>query len=177
VITLYTKTEGPENDTTATLCGDRLKDALTAAVGMFETTTAFTADTFVDTIDPVTGVITGSDDYAGFVIAGTQGTGYMPPANQVCVTWITAAIVNGRRVRGRTFLGPLSSGQMDSTGTPTGPALTHAAAFATAWTDAGLTDTSTCVWHRPVGGTGGSDHTILTGSVRDKFAVLRSRRD
>ena len=99
VITLYTKTEGPENDTTATLCGDRLKNALTAGLDLFVNTTNFTADTFVDTIDPATGVITGSDSYAGFSLNGAQSNGYLPQAAMVCATWHTEGIVAGRRVR------------------------------------------------------------------------------
>jgi hypothetical protein len=177
VITLYTKTEGPENDASAVLCGDRLKNALIAGQDLFQTNTSFTSDPFVDTLDPVTGEITGSDSYTPWTVVGTQSMGALPPANAVVVSWKTAGIVNGRRVRGRTFLSPLDNSTADSAGTPSSSALTHANALATAWQDAGLTSTSTCVWHRPVSGAGGSDWTIIGATVKDKFGVLRSRRD
>jgi hypothetical protein len=95
----------------------------------------------------------------------------------ICATWNTGAIVNGRRVRGRTFLGPLDNSCLQNDGTLSSSSITHANALGAAWTDAGLTTTLSCVWHRPVGGTGGSNHEIISATVRDKFAVLRSRRD
>lgn len=177
VITLYTKTPVPETSITAALCGDRLRDALTAGADLFVNSTSFVADTFVDTIDPATGTITGSDSYAGWTVTGAQSNGYMPQASMVCATWHTADIVAGRRVAGRTFLGPLDNSCLQNDGTLSSSTLTHSAALVAAWLDAGLTGTKTCVWHRPVGGAGGSDHEIIAGTVRDKFAVLRSRRD
>jgi hypothetical protein len=177
VITLYGKTEGPENDVTAQLVCDRLKDALTAGHSLFTTNTTFHSDTFVDTIDPATGVITDSVAVTGWDVVGDQGTAFMPPANQLVATWHTTAIIAGRRVRGRTFLGPLAAVDTDTDGTPSGTRLGHLDALINAWQDAGITSTSTCVWHRPVGGAGGSDHTIISGTRSDKYAVLRSRRD
>lgn len=177
VITLYTKSPVPEDSTSAVLCSHRLRDALTAGQDLFCTNTTFQADSFVDTLDPVTGTITSSDSVATWAVVGTQGTAYMPPANQLCATWHTGDIVAGRRVAGRTFLGPLAAVDTDTDGTPTGTRLGHLDGLIAAWLDNGTTDVFTCVWHRPVGGTGGSDHQIVSGSRRDKYAVLRSRRD
>lgn len=177
VITLYTRAGVPETSITAALCGDRLKDALTAGADLFVNTTHFVGDTFVDTIDPATGEITGSDAYDGFDIAGAQSNGYMPQASMVVASWHTADIVAGRRVRGRTFLGPLDNSCLQNDGTLSSSTVTHTNALIAAWLDSGITGVDTVVWHRPVGGTGGSDHVITSGSVRDKFGVLRSRRD
>jgi hypothetical protein len=177
VITLYTKTTGPENSASATLCATRLQNALAAGKSMFSTTTVFTSDAFVDTIDPATGVITGTDTITPWTVAGDQGPGYLPPATQLCTTWKTDDVVAGHRVRGRTFWGPLAVGDLDSDGSPAAAKLSHQSAAEAAWVDSGATAVYTCVWHRPRGGSGGSDHEITGYSHKDKFAVLRSRRD
>ena len=177
VMTLYTNTTGPESDVSALLCSHRLRDALTAGRSLFSNTTTFVADPFVDTIDPATGEITGSDATDAWTVTGDQGPGYLPPASQMAITWLTADVVSGRRVRGRTFVGPLAIQDIDADGTPGTVKLGHLDAMANAWLDAGITPTQAAVWHRPVGGAGGSDHVITSFSRKDKFAVLRSRRD
>jgi hypothetical protein len=95
----------------------------------------------------------------------------------LAVTWKTDAVLAGRRVRGRTYLGPLQIGVNEADGSPAAAALALAETFATEWTDNGLTDTFAVVWHRPVGGAGGTAEDITGHQIRDKFAVLRSRRD
>ena len=177
VITLYTRHSLTEDGTTALLCSHRLRDALTAGKSMFSNTTVFVADAFVDTIEPATGTITDSNPTDAWTVTGDQGPGYLPPASQMAVTWLTADVVGGRRVRGRTFFGPLAVQDVDTDGTPNNTKLGHLDAAAAAWIDAGLTAVDTVVWHRPVGGAGGSDHVITAFSRKDKFAVLRSRRD
>jgi hypothetical protein len=177
VITLYTQTAIAEDSSTAQLCCDRLKNAIIAGADLFTTSTVFTSDTFVDKIDEATGAITDSTVITPWTQAGLQSNGELPPATMICATWNTGAIVNGRRVRGRTFLGPLDNSCLQNDGTLSSSSITHANALSSAWTDAGLTTTLSCVWHRPVGGTGGSNHEIISATIRDKFAVLRSRRD
>lgn len=177
VITLYTRTTAPENSASAELCSSRLHDAMTAGFALFPTSLTIVGDGFVDTIDPATGAITGSDDVAPWTVTGGNGTAFLPPASAICLTWLTSDFIAGRRVRGRTFLGPLSAAINNGNGHLIGADLTVAQDVAAAWVDQGGTDVATVVWHRPVGGAGGSDHVISATSVRDKFAVLRSRRD
>jgi hypothetical protein len=177
VITLYTESTGLENDPTAALTTARLQDALTAGAGLFSSGTTFVSDSFVDTIDPATGEITASSAQDSWTVTGSSLAALAPPQTAICVTWKTAGIIAGRRVRGRTFLSPLYAGIPDVDGTPTSAAMTAANALAAAWIDNGLTDTFATIWHRPVGGTGGTSERITAYQVRDKFAVLRSRRD
>lgn len=177
VMTLYTKTTGPENSASAALCMGRLHDSIALILGACKTTTSFVSDSFVDTIDPATGTITGSDAVTSWTQTGTDTAGYAPPATAVVVGWKTDDIVAGRRVRGRTFISPITSGQIDSDGTPVAGMLAYANAFGAKWIDNGATAVYTCVWHRPKGTSPGSDHQITSYSVKDKFAVLRSRRD
>ena len=177
VITLYTRSTGLENGTTAVLTSTRLQDALTAGRSLFPSIVTFAGDSFVDTIDPATGHITASDSITPWTVVGLSPAGVMPPANAICITWKTAAVIAGRRVRGRTFLSPLYQGVADTDGTPEASRLAAVEDLANAWTDNGLTDTFAVVWHRPVGGSGGTAEDITSHQVRDKFAVLRSRRD
>lgn len=131
----------------------------------------------VDTIDDTTGALTGG--LSGTAVGLTTGTGLSTVndlASMAVVRINTGAIVNGRRLRGRHFIGPFDTGQTAAGGL--------AAATVTAFNTAAalLTTTITtpiinCVWHRPVGGAGGSHATVTTFETQTKLGVLRSRRD
>jgi len=162
---------------TAALTGNRLKDALSTNLSCFTTSTTFTSDAFVDTINPATGAITGTDSFTPWTLTGLSGTDFAPPSSQALLAWGTAAVIGGRRVRGHTFLGPLPTAAVSSTGTLSGLYLGRFQAIADKWVDNGLTDTFAVVWHRPVGGSGGTAEDITTHVARSKLAVLRSRRD
>ena len=177
VMTLYTRSTRLENAATAALTNTRLYDAVQNLGLVMPTTLVFNGDSFVDDIDPDTGAITDSHSVTPWTYGGGSGTSYAPPASQVCVTWKTAAVIAGRRVRGRTFAGPFSLSKVDTDGSPTADLMTHMEAFAAAWVDNGLTDTFAVVWHRPVGGHGGTAEDITGHVIKDKLAVLRSRRD
>lgn len=178
VITIYTRTTAPENSASAQLTVDRLKDAFTAGSNLFPNSLTMSSESFVDSIDPATGLITASYPVTPWSLSGNVSGGqYLPTATQLCITWKTDDVVAGRRVRGRTFLGPLATSLNQGDGTPTSAAITTALALGAAWIDAGTTDVEAVVWKRPKGSTPGSDHVITSYSVRDVFSVLRSRRD
>lgn len=177
VITLYTLTSLPEDATSAQLCADRLGDALTAGNGLYAQGVSFVSDTFVDTIDPATGTITASDSITPWTVTSSSTASTAPPMVQGCITWKTNDVVAGRRVAGRTFIGPVALDMLQNDGTPSSTAMTKLEAIGAAWQDNGTTDVYAAVWHRPVSGAGGSDHEITAHSIRDKWAVLRSRRD
>jgi len=177
VVTLYTRSTGLEDGPTAVLTGDRLKDALSVNLSCWPTSLTFTSDSFVDTMDPATGAITATTPYTPWTLTGLSGTDYLPPANQALLSWGTDAVISGRRVRGHTFLGPLPTAAAGSNGQLTGLYLGRFQAIANKWIDNGLTDTFAVVWHRPVGGAGGTAEDITSAVARSKLAVLRSRRD
>lgn len=110
-----------------------------------------------------------------------QGSGATAPysaATGAVVTWRTAGVVRGRRVRGRTFLVPLAGGAYEVDGTlNAGTISTISAAAAGMINNTGVSDP--VVWSRPtaVGASDGSAWAILSSSVPDMGAVLRSRRD
>lgn len=103
-------------------------------------------------------------------------------ASGMCVAWGTSGLVAGRRVRGRTFLVPMSGAFYDSQGALSDTDLpgvrTGLASFMA--TAAG----HQVIWSRPrtdpVTGAvtlAGSSHPVTSASIRDRVAILRSRRD
>jgi hypothetical protein len=106
------------------------------------------------------------------------GTGVYSAASGAVVNWYTGGVVRGRRVRGRTFLVPISGNALSGDGTLDN---TNAAALRT--NTAPLISTTGAgdlgVWSRPTapGATDGSWHLVTSFTIPDKVAVLRSRRD
>lgn len=129
-----------------------------------------------DTLNEVTGEITGAWSGAAQTAVVGTGSGAYAAASGAHINWRTADVVNGRRVRGRTFLVPLYGGAYDSDGTIAATVLTdlrtNLATLLTA-----IVGNGAVVWHRPVNGANGSIHGITTADIPDKAAVLRSRRD
>lgn len=128
-----------------------------------------------DTIDDVTGQINGAWN-ATSAPANVTGTGagvYAGNAGAV-VHWLTALVINGRRVRGRTFMVPLIGSSYDSSGSlGTGTITTIQTAATTLITAmAGRMR----VWHRPAGGLGGGSGAVDSARVPDLAVSLRSRR-
>jgi hypothetical protein len=91
------------------------------------------------------------------------------------VHWLTTDVVSGHRVRGSQFLVPLAAGNFDSAGTIVNSTVSTLLSAAQALVTACAPDL--VVWHRPVGGSGGSQHVVTGASVPDKIVVRRSRRD
>jgi hypothetical protein len=137
-----------------------------------------------DTIEETTGEITGSWSVTpapAVVVSGGSGV-YAAPVGAV-VNWHTDGIVNGRRVRGKTFLVPLDGDAFQSDGSlgVTALGVIRAAADALAAAADPIS-----VWHRPtlaspgpppVYNADGEGFTVNAASVPDMAAVLRSRRD
>jgi hypothetical protein len=108
-------------------------------------------------------------------VAGTSASSYSAPAGGR-VDLITESIVNGRRLRGRTYIVPLVSTAYSTTGTLTASARTSLEnAFETFRDETDLY--SLGVWHRPVGGAGGIIADVASVSAPAESAILRSRRE
>lgn len=121
------------------------------------------------------GIYTGAAQSAQTGTAAA-GAGWAAAAGAV-ITWSTAGVRNSRRVRGRTFLVPLSNEVWDVDGTLKSVPSTGLTNAATALRTAG-TNVTLCVYARPTG-PGATDGTTfdVTGSrVPDMSAILRSRR-
>lgn len=114
-------------------------------------------------------------------VSGNAGTTEAPQVLQIVVGWRTA--VAARRGMGRTFCGPCHAAVAQSDGSPVDLNITTVSDAAAALVTAsqGLTDCALGVWGLDVAGTGPDGAKVLrdftSSSVKDKFAVLRSRRD
>lgn len=109
---------------------------------------------------------------AALIGTGSLNDPPVPDAAQVLVRWPTAAVVNGRRVQGRTFLPGLSrlavvAGNLGAD---------VAASIAARGEDLVDEGVGFGVWHRPSAQGAGSHHLATACSVWRELAVQRGRR-
>lgn len=140
-----------------------------------------------DIISDVTGEIVGA--WPGEPTSEIQGAGDSEVAAPVGaqVPWVTSTILDGKRLKGRTFLVPIPSSTFTAGGVVNDGAVTmyHNAAVALIAEQ----ETSFVVWHRPrlkpittksgkVLPAHDGGHGLITSSpTSNKAVVLRSRRD
>lgn len=103
-------------------------------------------------------------------------SGGFSSATGAVITWETGEVKNGRRVRGRTFIVPISTAGYDTDGTLTSGVVTDLSNAAGVLSGGGF---SFGVLSRPSSSAAadGSFHTVSSGRVNDKTAMLTSRRD
>lgn len=133
-----------------------------SAVGIFATDGTQTGEI---TLSSIPGVVTGS---SAVVYAGGVGA---------VVNWTTGAFHLGRKVRGRTFLVPLTSAAFQTDGTLA--AAVQSSIQSNGALFAASTPTPVILSQKPASGGGVSSVVaLITGAtVPDRSAVLRSRRD
>jgi hypothetical protein len=123
------------------------------------------------TFEAETGTLTGYwSDGVPIVDSNAVATSFAASAG-VCINWLTAGVVGGRPVRGRTFLVPLRATSYDQQGT-------LVTADLTAIRNAADTLAGTAamrIWSRPRAGLNGSLHAPVGARVNDRVSMLRSR--
>lgn len=99
-------------------------------------------------------------------------------ATGAVVSWQTGGVRNGRRVRGRTFLVPTSSGAFDVDGSLVSSWATNLATYANTLIS-NTPGPELGIWARPTapGAEDGEWAVVTAATVPDMAAVLRSRRD
>lgn len=151
-----------------------LADLWTSCTSVLNSATEWTIDTVGRSLDQQTGtLVTEWED-------PTVHTGVGDPASQFALAnqsslllrWGTGEVVNGRLLKGRTFVPGLGSavsvtGDVDQA--KVAPVIAGAAAFIAANVDFS-------VWHRPTNGVGGLKHAATSSSVWTEFAAQRGRR-
>ncbi len=127
-----------------------------------------------DNIDDATGTLIGDwSTTGGGVVTAIGGSGAYAAGTGARVRWNTGSIVDGRRLRGSTFLVPLLGAAYDGSGTINNSSLAVFQAAATALASTGALK----VWSRPSpGGSDGTSATVISGVVPDRVSSLRSRR-
>ena len=111
------------------------------------------------------------------VVQGTAAaaTGWSAPTGAV-VSWSTAGVRNGRRVRGRNFIVPLTTGAYDTNGTlrPGEHAVLQTGAQQLAGVSLAVL---LAIYARPTAAGGdGQAYNVTNYRVPDMCAILRSRR-
>lgn len=160
----------------AQACVERVHSQFVGFSGFYPSFWRGQVEPQVDMIDAATGRLTNtfvSGTSTGLLIGGAAGSG--PIAAAVVVNLLTEAIVAGKRITGKTFLSPLSNAG-DADGTPS-QALRDACGSVIYGLIVAPGAPTLCVWHRPKLGAGGSAHIVTGVLVKDKYAVLTSRRD
>lgn len=142
--------------------------------GIIPANTTISVPATGDLIDEVTGELTGTwGSGPTTTITGTNA-GTFAAGVGARVVWDTGAVRGGRRVRGSTFVVPLTTQQYDTSGTLIGSALLVLEAAI----DAMLVQVPTQmrVWSRPRPTLGGAGVPVTGGRAPDKVSWLRTRR-
>lgn len=177
VMTFYASDSVAEDATTAQAIVDALDPVFDNITTLFPGAWSATVDSFVDTLTTTSGAVIATDTVTPWTKTGGSSAGFGPLAVGGCVTWLTDTFLSGRRLKGRTFVSPVASEFNDADGTPNATMNSHLTDFGAAWVAGVSGTTAPVIWHRPVSGSGGASSPITAALVRDKFAVLRSRRD
>lgn len=152
-----------------------LRAAFAARADLLSANTQLTFPSSGDTIEDTTGELTGVWSVAAQANVAGLGTGNCVAGVGGCIGWQTGGIINGRRLKGRTFIAPLDAAAYDTDGTLKGSHLTSLQALAAGIMASG----PLAVWHRPTsaGAADGNSYGVVSARVRDKVAFLSSRRD
>lgn len=127
-----------------------------------------------DLIDVATGALSGTWTDGSTVVVTTSAAGAFTLGAGGRVEWATSGIRNGRRVRGSTFIVPLSGGAYSNSGLINGTFQTTMNGAASALRTA--MGTNFKVYSRP-GPTGaGQANTVIGSDVSTAVSWLRSRR-
>lgn len=143
----------------------------------FPNDVTWTVETSGDIIDPISGVLTGTwTDSGAHSGTGTGTGGYAAPVG-IAVNWMTGDVLDGHRLRGRTFMVPLNAPVYQADGSIVDGTLSDLRTNATALVTNG--GGAFVVWHRPRvdPARAGGFSAVTSAVVNDKAAVLRSRRD
>lgn len=182
VTTFYWTCGIPAGPITPTMVADfhfEIRNAIAANAALWPTDVTFTLQPAVDILDPATGNITGVVT-AGTVVPATIGTGASTGQTrgaQACINLLTDDFRRGKRLRGRHFIGPLSSAAVAAGGVIAPATLTALAGQYTAITSG--VGPRLAVWHRPELGVPNSGFyaDVVSVAVKERPGLLKSRRD
>jgi len=135
---------------------------------------SLTTENSGDLVDETTGAITGTWTDGSTSIVNTSGSGVFAGGVGARIRWQTTGITNKRRVRGSTFLIPLTVNEYDAQGSLATAFLTAAGGAAGNLFTA--SEGNLRIWTRPVGGSGGHAHVVTNFTIPDRISWLRSRR-
>lgn len=160
--------------TSGTGVSDDVYDFFNSSPLLFPSTVSIFVPSGGDTINDVTGELTGTwdDPGTGGTVNGTN-TGDFFMGVGMRVKWPTSGIVGGRRVVGSTFLCPIAAAISDTTGTIDNATVSGVLSAASALVAAQPTMR---IWSRPTPARAGTSSPVTSAQVPDKTSWLRSRR-
>lgn len=130
----------------------------------------------VDEIDPATGQITQQHTVPPLTLGGSSSNEPLGLATMGLCRWGTGFYVNGRQIRGRTFVPGITTSAGDN-GKPSPAAVAIFNPFLTAFIAEPEPGNEFVVWSRPKPSAPGFTTDVSAGSFWTDWAVLRSRRD
>lgn len=134
--------------------------------------TTFAIDPDVQVLDEATGALIRIESIAPPTQTNAGTSGQYSAGVGANVRWNTDGVHLTKRLRGRTFVVPLSGGSYDATGTINNTNLTAMRALAT--TLGAVANFG--VWGRPVGGAGGEWAACTGATIKDQVSWLTTRR-
>lgn len=149
--------------------------------GLLNNQVKLTIDSQVEVIESTTGDLVAVHPTTPHpVITGLDGsTSGFSGASGACITWNTGQVRGDRRFRGRTYVVPLAAAAYSNDGTLSPGAMSGLNAAASHLSSGFSGTIPFIVWGRPtaVGVEDGFVATVQGHTIKDKAAVLTSRRD
>lgn len=146
----------------------------TAVKGAFPSGTSWDIPNAGDELESTTGALVGSwsGGTAATVTSTAGALGYGAGVGAY-VRWNTGIIINGRRLKGRTFLTGINASGYDTDGTISPSYRTTFVSAASAL----AASTKLKIWHRPPhGASSGGLGDVLSSTIPDRVTSLKSRR-
>lgn len=175
----FLATGGTANATDAATVAGRVRGAFDVAKTLLTTSTSVLVSPQVDVIADVSGdLIGGFSITPPAIVTGTVAGTTGPTEVMAGVRLLTSTFVDGRRVQGRSFFGPVA-GTLTNFPTPQAGIATALAAFGVALITATppAATAPAVVWMRPKPAQFGSNAQITAAAVAPGWFALRSRRD
>jgi len=161
----------------ATDCLARFRTVFDGLKSHVSTGITWSFDQTVLAIEATTGVlVTTFTGAAALSVTGTAAGDGLPRQTQGLIRWGTATVIAGRRLRGRLYVPAPPEADNDATGVPSSTYKNDVTTAAATIFIAGATSSEACIWHRPVGGGGGSNGDITSATTSATWSVLVSRR-
>jgi hypothetical protein len=165
-----------DSGATASAITPAINTFFTAIKGNVPNTVTWTIPNGGDLITEDTGILTGAWTSGGAYTIVATGTNQWASGVGGRINWHTGSVINHRRVRGSTFIAPLSNNLFDTDGTLNNTMVT---AVNTACANlVATTGVLLGVWHRPhpKGSSNGALALVTSGTMPDQVSWLRTRR-
>lgn len=162
----------------ANACAAAVRQMFAAFAGVIPSSVTLDFDATAQLLDPETGFLKDEINLTKPAnLTGGANSERVGPAGAL-INWKTGTVLAGRRVRGKTFLVPLSTSIYDGGGLVKSTSQTLINGGANILVGNAIVDfTRLVIWKRPVNKVGGAQANVTSASVASKACVLTSRRD